>query len=231
MPENITAMSGIIHSTFFGKEKEKGPEEPKLTITVSRGYGANGSAIAERLSQRLGINCFGYTMLDQIVKKAKSDKHLMKILDEKFTSVTENWILSLFGKGGVSKDDYIQRLIKAVNAIGQSGGVIIGRGAHLILSHHPHIFRVRVEGSLDYCAQRVAQRESLTIKEGEKRLRKVNKERLGFVKELFKHFHSDHSYYDLTVCSDGLDANQVVDIILFTMKQRGFDVPLPDDAA
>lgn len=227
MRENIALMEGLIRSTFIDPDKAKACDAIHKcpVVTVSRDYGAGGSRIAELLSEMLTVNCFGYAILDKVVKEAKSNKHLMGRLDERFTRISDNWVLSLFGKGGANKDDYIKRLVKAVTAIGQTGGVIIGRGAHLILADNPKVFRVKMEGSPEACIKRVSERENISKKEAKKRIKKVEKERIQFVKELYKRFPTNRAYYDLSISTDELDPHQAVEIIVYAMLKRGLYIP------
>ena len=57
----------------------------------------------------------------------------------------------------VSKDAYRDTLVKLVMSIGRMGGLIVGRGAHVVLSDACAL-RVRVTGSPEVCARRMAER-------------------------------------------------------------------------
>ncbi len=101
----------------------------------------------------------------------------------------------------------------------------MGRGAHLVLDDRKNVFRMRITGSINACARRVAQREKIEMEQARQKVLKINGERTKFVKEMFNNFPSNKTYYDLVLNSDGLTSEQISEITLFTMKQMGFYVP------
>ncbi|MBF0369093.1 MAG: cytidylate kinase-like family protein [Magnetococcales bacterium] len=218
---------GLIKSAFFNPQRiaECDKEKKCPVVTVSRGYGANGSRTAELLADRLMVPCYGFTMVDGIIKEAKTNKNLMELMDEKYPSVMDDWLHSMLSKGDISRVGYHRRLIKTVLTIARTGGVIIGRGAHLILSNHQNVFRTRVEGSLETCSRRIAERDKIKQKKAREVVIKTNKERARFVRELYKRFPPDREFYDLVVNSDRITPEQSVEIMIHTMSVMGFHVP------
>ncbi|MEO5363884.1 MAG: cytidylate kinase-like family protein [Magnetococcus sp. DMHC-8] len=216
-------------SYFDPKRAEECSREKKCpVVTVSRSFGANGSRIAELLAEALTVPCFGYSMLDGIVKEAKSDKFLMSLIDERAPSPLDDWIHALFTKGEVSQAGFYRRLVKTTLAIAESGGVIIGRGAHLVLANNPRVFRLRVEGSLEICAQRVAERENIKIKEARERITRVDNERRLYVREIYKRCPHQRAHYELVINTDAIDPHAAVDIIVYAMEKMGYYVPGTD---
>lgn len=224
---NLIGSSGISLSTYFDPKRaaECDREQGCPVVTVSRTVGANGSKIAELLADQLGVPCFGYSMLDGIVKEAKSDKYLMGLIDERAPNALEDWIHGLFTKGEISRAGFYRRLVKTTLAISKTGGVIIGRGAHLVLAGNPKVFRVRIEGSLEVCTQRVAERENIKPKKAVELIKKIDAERRNYVKELYKMYPHARAYYDLVLNSDALDVHDAVEIITFAMEKMGYYVP------
>jgi hypothetical protein len=229
MPREIKAIKGFVKSTFFDAEKERTCNVDKKCpiVTVSRGYGAQGRTVSKLLSDQLTVDHFDSKLVDNLIKEVKTNKHLMAKFDEKFSTSVDDWVYS-FISGTMSKSNYYQLLIKTVTAIAETGGVILGRGAHLILSHHPNVFRLRVEGSLESCARRISIRESIDLNQAKKLVKKTDKDRIGYVKEVYKQFPSERSYYDMSVCSDHLDPHDIVDLTINAMKKRGLYVPGSD---
>lgn len=224
---NLIGQGGISMSSFFDPKKvaECDREKKCPVATVSRTFGANGSKIAELLADQLTVPCFGYSMLDGIVKEAKSDKYLMGLIDERSPSALEDWIHALFTKGEISRAGYYRRLIMTTLAIARTGGVIIGRGAHLVLANDPKVFRIRIEGSIKVCAERVAEREKIKVKKAVEKIHKTDDERKRYVKELYKRYPHDRAYYDLVINSDNVSVHDSVEIIIFAMEKMGYYVP------
>ncbi len=224
---NIVGIYGTSLSDYFDpKRVEKCDRIAHCpVVTVSRSVGAGGGRVAEILAEHLTMPCFGYSMFDQIVKESKQDKYLLALVDEKAPGVLDDWIHALFTHGTISKSGFYMRLVKTILAIAKTGGVIIGRGAHLVLTGDPRVFRVRVEGSMEVCAQRVAEREKIKLKKARELILKTEKERHKYVKELYKRFPHDRAYYDLVVNTDKLTPEDTVDVIIHAMDRMGFSVP------
>jgi cytidylate kinase len=227
---NIIGIYGTSLSSYFDpKRVEKCDREKKCpVVTVSRSVGAGGGKIAELLSEQLTVPCFGYSMFDGIVKESKQDKYLLALVDEKAPGTLEDWIHSLFTKGQTSKSDFYMRLVKTTLAIAKTGGVIVGRGAHLVLASNPRVFRVRIEGSMDVCVERVAKREKIKTKKAREFIQKIEKDRIKYVRELYNRFPNDRGYYDLVVNTDKLNSHDAVEIITHAMEKMGYYVPGED---
>lgn len=228
--ENLIGLQGLSLSSFFDpKRVAKCDREEKCpVVTVSRSFGSNGSKIAELIADLLTVPCFGYSMLDTIIQEAKSDRYLMDLIDEHAPSAMEDWIHALFTKGEISRAGFYQRLIKTTLAISRSGGVIVGRGAHLILASNPKVFRVRIEGSLEVCAKRVAERENVKIKRAKELIIKTDRERNRYVRELYQRFPHDRAFYDLVINSDGLSPHVCAELVVHAMEKMGYYVPGSD---
>ncbi len=226
MPKNIKVIKGLIQSTFFTAEREKACHADKRcpVVTVSRTYGAMGETISRLLADQLTVDHFDSNLIDDIIDEAKVNKHLMKKLDERFVNTIDDWVYS-FLAGGFSRSEYYRLLVKAVTAISEVGGIILGRGSHLILSHNPRVFRLNVSGSLEVCARRISARHNVDLGQAKKMVLKHNKDRVKFVKEIFKKFPNERSYYDMSICTDHLEPQDVVDLTIEAMKRRGMYIP------
>lgn len=228
--KNLKAVKGMMKSVFFDSEKLAACDvEGCPVVTISRDFGAGGADVAHLLADQLGVECFDDQLLDEIIQRTSSDKSLMKRLDEKVVKGLDDWVIALFSKGKTSQLDYFHALINVMEGISRSGGVIVGRGAHLILAHRgKKVFRVRIDGSLKMRTKRIAKREGIDKSEALKRAQKVDKERVVFVKKIYKQFPiKESTYYDMLLSSDVMETEQMVDIINYAMKQLQFNVPNP----
>ena len=102
-------------------------------LTVSRGYGALGKETAQKLADTLGVRCCDRYILQEVAKRANVDVELVRRLDDRVNRINGNWWESLFKGRSYPKERYLQHLVKVVLNISTKGGVIVGRGAHLIL--------------------------------------------------------------------------------------------------
>jgi len=140
------------------EEKPVGIARPRVpVITISRTIGSGGDDIAEQVADRLGVELYGAEILDAIAHGANVSKTLIQNLNEKMDA-TDAWVYSaLFGKH-VSRDEYVRFLITVVRGLYHAGGVIMGRGGHVILQGRKAL-RVRIVGSVEACAGRIAEQD------------------------------------------------------------------------
>lgn len=193
-------------------------------ICISRSYGANGLEIARQLAQQLEVGLYNRETIELLAQRAKGDQHLMHILDERPISAIDELIYGLFGKKGVTTVEMFGHLTELMLAIARTGGVVVGRGAHLIDIRRP-MFRLRIEGSLQACTRRVMQRNGLNEKEARDLVMERNQERSQFVKSFYRWYGNQGTFYDMVINSDLFTPEQACRIILRAMHARGFKLP------
>ncbi len=221
---NNTGINSLVKSGLFNTTVQDtilSRKQPSV-VSVSRNFGSGGGKIAEMLAERLHVNCYGHSMIDELIKKTQTTKKLMSLMDEKLPRPVDSFIYSLFLKPDQSVSGYYKNIIKTTMMIAQDGGVIIGRGARLILANHPNVFRVNIEGSHDICARRVAEREGISLEEAIQHIVTIDKERSRFLKGLYKRFPNNRTYYDLVINSDRLEPHNAVEIIISAMEKMGY---------
>lgn len=190
-------------------------------VALSRGYGSGGEEIGRELAKRLQIGFFDKELLNEIVAQSGGDKYLMEQLDEKVKNRWDAWILSFLSGDNVLSENYHRVLVNVMLGILDTGGVIMGRGAHVILAKS-ETFRVRIIGSPEICVQRVAKRTNQTLEEARKEVDKKNHERGKFVWDYWKHRLSDPDEFDLVINTDRFnDLSQVAGLIIDAMHHAG----------
>jgi cytidylate kinase len=193
-------------------------------VTVSRGYGSMGKEVAQALADTLKVRCCDRYILQQVAKLAHVDEEFVAVLDEHVSKVGGHWWQHLLDKEKLSLEDYFQYLVKVVLSISQAGGVIVGRGAHMILG--PELcYRVRIAGSHEQCAQRIAQREGINIEAARQRVTEVDQERSEYICSIYGADIADTDQYDLVLNSDDCTTEQLVDKILLGMQTSGYVLP------
>ena len=198
----------------------RGAERP--VITLSRDYGSGGREIAQQLGKRLAVPVYDKELLDTVVERSGADPHLLAQLDERTRGFWDSWIVSMLSGEGVLEENYRRHLIKVVLGIlyTGNGGVIIGRGAHLILAQQD-VFRVRITASPETCAERVAKKRSVSPEEARKLVEQVNQNRSKFVWDVFKQRLNEPTTFDLTINTDRLAKyEEVAEIIIFAMQYQ-----------
>lgn len=188
------------------------PRQP--VITLSRDYGSGGDVIATRLAQRLGVQYYDEQLLREVAQRLNDDPAIVKMLDEGMGRAKDMWLYRLLSGKDLGHDAYRDTLVKVVMSLGRLGGVIIGRGAHVILAEGCAL-RVRIAGSPEVCARRMAAQGHGSYDEQLKHAHEVNHRRGKFVWETFHSRLSDANQFDITINTDRMsDFEDVVEMLV-----------------
>lgn len=176
---------------------------PKPVIALSRDHGALGRQIANAVAARLDIPVYDRQILDKIAKRLDTDPQTIKMLDECVARARDMWLMRLFTGKNLTEDAYRDQLVNVILSLGRNGGVILGRGANVILSTSCAL-RLRVTASPEVRKVRVAERYGISLEEAARQIQEIDANRGRFVWELFHHRNSDASGFDLIVNTDRL---------------------------
>jgi hypothetical protein len=221
MPSDAySIIQALVKAQLIDDTYERG-EKLHPVVALSRNYGCGGEEIGHALSKRLQVGYFDKEILNQIVSQSGGDKYLLERLDETVKSRWDSWILSFLSGDNVLNENYERLLINVLLGILDTGGVVMGRGAHLILAQH-EIIRVRIIGSPDVCAKRVAEKEGLALEEARKKVDAMNHQRGKFIWDYWKHRLSDPTEFDLVINTDHFrDFSEVTELIIDAMHGMG----------
>jgi cytidylate kinase len=206
----IAAMAEVANVTHDDPTTRR-PKKP--VITISRDYGSGGDVIAHRLSQRLEIPLYDEEVLKEIAMRLQDDPAVVRMLDEGFGRAKDMWLYRLFSGNDVGPDVYRDTLVKVVMSLGRMGGVLVGRGAHVIL-HEACALRVRITGTPEICARRMTGQGYGGLEHQLEKVLEINHKRGKFVWEVFNSRLSDASQFDININTDRMaDFEDVVEML------------------
>ena len=215
--------SEVARERKAAEEKAAAARRATYVVTVSRGYGALGKEIAQALADTLGVRCCDRMILQEVARRAHVDVDLVKRLDERVSNIGSDWWKTIFKEKSYSKERYLHHLVKVILNISTKGGVIVGRGAHLILGPG-RCFRVRIVGSPEKCAERISVREGIEPEPARRRVEEVNRERSEYLSELYGVHAGDTNNFDLVLNTDRFTVNESLTLILDAMQQAGYEL-------
>jgi hypothetical protein len=148
----------------------------------------------------LGLECDDREILTRIAQEAHIAERLVSPLDERDARTwLSDWVVPLITGSYLTPYGYLHHLARVVDHIARSqGGVILGRGAHLIL-RPGRALRVRVVAPLAVRVATVAAREGLSEAAARRRVVEVERERQAFLQRCFRAPLDDASTFDLQV--------------------------------
>ncbi|SCA58326.1 conserved hypothetical protein [Candidatus Terasakiella magnetica] len=218
-------VQGVIQALSRAVEVSPTDNEENLypVITISRDFGTGGEEISKMLAERLGLEIFDETIIDAIAQRSEVNKNVLKNLHEKVSSASDAWLYAMVTGKNVSRDEYVNALITVIRCIYHKGGIVIGRGGHVVLQGRD-VLRVRLTGSREACAKRVAHRERLSLSEAKRKCADTNKARAAFVWNMFNSRLNDPTNFDMTINTDHFGHyEQVVEILLRSMEMMGYN--------
>lgn len=216
-------IQSLIAAELYAKEHPTQEPATIPLVTVSRAFGCGGTDIARILAEHLKVRFYDQELLAEVVKAAKADRYMLERLDERVPGWMEELISSLFSKKAATSSEFHHYLLKVLLGISRTGGVIVGRGAHLMLRHH-RPFRLRLEASPDSCVARVAARLAIKKGKAEKLHEQVTTERAEFLSKLSKKNPAKQTPFDMILNTDTFTPEQVVAIVQSAMKFLGYQV-------
>lgn len=182
-------------------------------VSISRRYGAGAREIAPLLAKRLGVPLYDREIIEEIVRTVEGDPALMQRLDEAAPPGLVMRLLQNYGNVP-STGEYAQALVKIVLAISRKGGVVLGRGAHLIASA-PDMYRVYLHAPPEFCIANLAQRHKLDRDAAEHEWRRTEEERRQYLKHYFGHSRDVFEDFDLAIDTGNIrPIERVVDIVV-----------------
>ncbi len=223
-----TYIKALIAKDFEAGHHAAGKPTEPLVITLSRDYGARGEAIAEKLAACLGIPFYDHEILERVAERAKVDAFKLETQDETVSAGVSTFLYSLLTGTAGEMQTYRRQLYDTVLEMAKTDCLLVGRGAHLILSGRK-VFRLRIVGSKLVCAKRVAEEAAIPLLEAERKVYEINTKRHKSIQNLFgdsfEHCALEFAKnFDLVINTDHISADSAVSIVLLAMQQAGFDL-------
>lgn len=227
MPDVQKAIQAIVSSISTAGGEPHLVTSGRPVVCISRDYGTGGDEVAKLLAARLGVEVYDRVIVERISQRLDGEPETMRALDAGASKLRDLWLYSLVTGQNLNADHYKRHLINVIVSIGRSGGVILGRGAYLILANSGAL-RVRITGSLDICAKRISEAEGIDFDTARKRVEEVNRNRGKFIWDHFQERSNDPRTFDLIINTDHIaDLGKVVDMLVEAMKMVQPPVSLP----
>jgi cytidylate kinase len=163
-------------------------------ITISRQYGAGGSELAKRLGVRLGFRVIDNELVT--LAAARSGQDLAKI-ERVYTQRPTFQDLRVYKE---RSEKYLAAVNAVLETLAQEGNaVIVGRGANLVLLHHPNVFNLRIVADFAVRLAHVQRREGLDEPAARRTITESDYAREAYYRYLYNVQPDDPLAYDLVL--------------------------------
>ena len=187
----------------WGLEREPRPElEPDVPwplVTISREFGTQGAEMGRLVAQQLGFSYWDQELVEAIAEETGAQKTLVASLDETARSRLDDFLTEAVGGVSGTVGEYVRQVARISGVLKNHGAaVVIGRGVQFILEPE-EMLRVRVIAPEGRRVAGVAERQGITSKEADRVVRRVERERLSFIRRHYGVEVDDARHYDLVV--------------------------------
>ncbi len=182
-------------------------------ITISRQEGSLGEEIAGLLAEKLGVKLIARDETVMEWMREVAGAYQLRMLKE-----SPKFYLNATGQGGTFKD-YLENRLKSAAA--ETPSVILGLGAQIIFSGHPETVNIRTIASNETRRRRIALKYGLPEKDADNMLTMSDSKHKRYISTLYGKDWSDPLLYQITMNTDGLDAEECADAIFRMLTSEG----------
>ncbi len=201
----------------------------KFVITIARQYGSGGKTIGEMLAKDLGIEYYDKDLILKASEESGINVDLFASSDEKSKKFFNKLKKKNYGGEVLSPSDpnftseenlfnYQAKIIRDLAA--KESCIIIGRAADYILKDNENVLSVFVHAPHDFLMEQAGKKHSMSEKELEHYIAKIDKERAEYYKLHTGREWTDARNYDLCLNSAKLGFERCVEEIKAYMKVR-----------
>jgi cytidylate kinase len=194
------------------------------TITISSSFGAGGNVVGLAVAGRLGIPFFDRAIPAAVAGRLAISIEEAAAQDEKAPSAWArvgrafaNMAVPMAPQNLEPPSDpeefrtQTERILHEIAAT--TGGVVLGRGAMLVLGARPDVLRVRLDGPVEARVAQVAEREGMDLDEVRAMQQDTDGARDHYLKLFYKARQDDPSLYDLVIDSTAIPFESCTELI------------------
>lgn len=190
-------------------------------ITVSREFGSGGRELGKRLADALGYAYYDKEILEEIAKQTETNEwYVEKILEGILAPHIPLHYGRSFSRYSPITHQTVKMLVEERNVIrllaAKGNCVIVGRGANTILedcgSFNIFVY-ADMPSKIIRCRERASEKENLTDRELEKKIRQVDQLRAKSLEMVSRFKWGNREGYHLCINTSGLVIRELVPFI------------------
>lgn len=206
------------------------PEKPRPFITISRQYGCNATSIAIVIAEELNRyekidqwHAYDKDIIDKIVEDHNISENLIETIDTKKREEISELLRTMLTDFPPQVTIY-KKIVKTIRSLSIHGRVIIiGRAGVVITRGLKYGLHVRFIAPLPFRIKKIMDINKIRNKHKvEKLIERKDKERHDFLTQYVRFDAADPASYDLTINISRFTEKEIAEIILRTMKAKGF---------
>jgi MFS family permease len=206
------------------------------TGAISASYGAGGDPISRGVAARLGVEFLDRAIPVQVAEEmAEPLEIVLAHEDETYDALGELFAALSRSVSPIAPSaapdmeqegtgDLFRRCTEdVIRRLAGRGGVILGRGAVIILRHDPRVLRVRLDGPAQARIARVVRQQGVAEERARLDQRQTDRARRAYLRHFYGTDGSDPSLYNLVIDTTVVTDEQAIDQIVEATTR----VPVP----
>ena len=191
-------------------------------VTISASYGAGGSRVAPDLADRLGVPFLGRPPEPRVVEgdECEAGEEGLGAGAGRLLSRIASMAVSWGTPSGLTADELLpdqarrEELEAELRAFAEGGaGVVLGRGAAVLLHHDPRTLHVLLDGPVEARIRRAMVIEGIDRPTAERRRARVDRFRRAYLEDLYGLAVRKPGAFDLVLDSTSIPLDACVEII------------------
>ncbi len=203
-----------------------------LTVAISASFGAGGNVLGPDVAERLGLPFFDRAIPAAVAARLAVPIEDAAAQDEKAPSTWARLARAFANMAvpmapqnldpGEDPDRFKEQTEGILRQIAATtGGVVLGRGAAVVLGGRPDVLRVRLQGEAEARAARVAVREGLDLESARRMQRETDEARDHYLRLFYRVRPGDPALYDLVVDSVRIPIEVCTELIVLAAGDLG----------
>ena len=178
-------------------------------ITISREFGSDGDAIAQRVAQTLG-----YHFVDQKFIGIILEQYGYVEFDKEYANLPTFWE-RFDAQREKQRDVMVKMLNQVIQAVAHHGNVVIlGRSGFEVLGGFADVLHIRLQAPLMVRIQRVMAQQQIPFEQAESIVKSNDKVRMAFVEEFYRIPWASIHAFDLVINTGKISPDQATSWVI-----------------
>ena len=206
-----------------------------LLLTISRQYGAGGSAVAARVAERLGWRVVDNELVERVATRAGLAPQEVADREERVPTFIERLARTIVAAtpelvvppevggtlDGLTESDLVRLTERVVQEIAQEGRVVfVGRAAPAVLARERDALHVKLVAPRDHRIRVAAERLGMSLDDAAKVVDETDRNRARYHREYYDRDWHDPANYDLTINTGALGIDGATEVVVGEVERR-----------
>ena len=201
------------------------------TVTISASFGAGGNVVGPAVARRLGLQFFDRAIPATVATRLSVPLEEVAAQDEKPPSTWNrlgrafaNLSVPMSPQSPTTQDDpdaFRQETERILHQIADTtGGVVLGRGAMVVLAGRADVLRVRLDGDVEGRVARVAEGEGMDLEAARALQRDTDGARDHYMRLFYRVRLNDPALYDLVIDAATIPLDSCAELIVLAAAAK-----------